>query len=80
MDPDYIDPAVLKARALAEGNKPTDVTVGPRPRMRRTTAFVSGSAIRVKDVDGPTLSGLSFAPIGVRMVGADTKLRENELR
>lgn len=80
MDPDYVDPAVLKARALAECNKPEDVTVGARPRLRSTSVVAAGLGIRMKDADAPRFSGVSFAPIGVRLVGTTTEIRENELR
>lgn len=48
MDPDYIDPKVLQARAQAKGNRGEDLKVAPRPRVRRVPETAPRGGVQLK--------------------------------
>lgn len=73
MDPDYIDPEVLKARARGKGNRPEDVKVGRRPRLRRPS---DGPGV-VVSAQPSTFSAVRFRDPGVAVDRREAKLVRN---
>lgn len=62
MDPDYMDPEVLKARAREKGHRAEDVTVGRRPRVRPQTVG------KIEETPGLGISAGREATTAVRYV------------